>query len=332
MRQQLPNSLSRDDTLSLKGFAILLMIMHHVLIGSFYDSPDPILSNEGIVRLSIVGKLCVGIYTFIIGYGYAFAVERNWSYSLRHIIRLLVRYWFLCIVFIFIGILNGFQPDWYVVLLNLFGLKCNYNLASWFVYFYIFSMLTLPIISRLLDKFPVTSLISIIVVSAVGCHFTPESNVVTSMMKNCFMYSPVLFMGYFVAKYDWSFIKHKFSTVELVLITLLMLAACGVSRVFMGFCTYTFIAPIFAVSLVMLLNYPENRLLKRVLMNLGKASMYMWFIHAVFFSSKTRSIFQQSDFWPNNLFVLFLLVVIISYVLALLLLRLDAMIIRKNKS
>jgi hypothetical protein len=43
----------------------------------------------------------------------------------------------------------------------------------------------------------------------------------------------------------------------------------------------------------------------------------MWFIHALPFISATRIIFQSSPLWINNVFVLFLVITILSFLVSL---------------
>ena len=99
---------TKQHTAFIKGIAILLMILHHALIPEFYVSPAPILHNWWVIHLSIGGKFCVGIFTFIVGYGYACGHDRTISYSFKHIRRLLTRFWCLSLlVFIPVGVVFG---------------------------------------------------------------------------------------------------------------------------------------------------------------------------------------------------------------------------------
>ena len=332
MRQSLPQNLTRDDTLALKGVAILLMILHHVLIADFYDKPSTVLSTSLMYKLSLVGKFCVGIYTFVIGYGYAFAARHDAAYAFKHIINLLVRFWPLCIGFFILGLVNGFQLELSTVALNLFGLRMDYNCASWFVYFYIFSMISLPFLAKLIDRWGLKALLVVILLSGIICFFLHKNeNAFYTAFVVCMKYCPVLAIGYFVAKTDWAFVKHQFSTLELLLIVLLMIAASGVAMMVMGFCTYTFITPVFALAFAMLLKHPVIGSVKPILIKLGKVSLYMWFIHAVFFSDMTRSIFQQSALWPDNPLLVYLLVASVSFLVACLLMRIERLVVQQCK-
>ena len=91
---------TRDYTHIIKGIAILFMIILHVGgSGATYDVPMRTMSEYPV--LSFVHpsfKLCVGIFTFMIGYGYAFAKVKDWRYSVKHVWSLLKVFWLILLV------------------------------------------------------------------------------------------------------------------------------------------------------------------------------------------------------------------------------------------
>jgi UDP-N-acetylmuramyl pentapeptide phosphotransferase/UDP-N-acetylglucosamine-1-phosphate transferase len=90
----------KDKTSIIKGVGILFMIFLHVFGGSgWYDNRYDIPLNRNELLIHFMGSLqiCVGIFVFMIGYGYSFAKSKDWKYSIKHIKRLLVVYW--CILF-----------------------------------------------------------------------------------------------------------------------------------------------------------------------------------------------------------------------------------------
>lgn len=85
--------ISKDKTLIIKGFAILFMIAHHCLIKEFYISVPEFLYNPIAIRLQIGSKMCVGLFTFFVGYGCFYAKSIDLLYISRHVWRLLKPYW-----------------------------------------------------------------------------------------------------------------------------------------------------------------------------------------------------------------------------------------------
>lgn len=334
MRHQLPASLTRIDSQALKGFAVLLMIMHHVLINDFYENPDAHVFTNVIAetitnRLMVLGKVCVGIFMFVTAYGYALK-DRDWNYSFSHIKGLLKRYWVLLLAFIAIGLFVGNQPDFRAVLLNMFGFSSTYSCANWYVYFYIYAMLVLPAIAKLVNSYAIKTLVLSVALCGIAAFLMGnDNNKWLDIVRQCIFYTPVLVIGCYLARYGWSFIQHRFSTIELVLLlTLLLLAGCF-SRDILGFCTFTIIVPALALIFSALLNSNSAGFIRKSLAYLGGISLYMWFIHAVFFSRMTRSLFQQSKLWPDNEILIFLLVFGCSLAVSMLLAHIEGAVVRK---
>lgn len=101
---------TRDYTQIIKGIAILFMMILHVG-GTSHGWLTPMVTMEDLPIISTIHpsfKLCVGIYTFLIGYGYAFAKVKNWRYSLKHSWSLLKVFWLILLVItIPVGLILG---------------------------------------------------------------------------------------------------------------------------------------------------------------------------------------------------------------------------------
>lgn len=94
--------ISKDKSMIIKGIAILFMIAHHCLIKEFYiEAPDFLLTPLS-RYLQIGNKMCVGIFTFFIGYGSFYAKSFDINYVTSRIWRLSKQYWFvlLCTVLV----------------------------------------------------------------------------------------------------------------------------------------------------------------------------------------------------------------------------------------
>ena len=332
MRVALPTAFTRDDTLALKGLAVLLMIMHHVLMSDYYDDPSVLRESHFLFdryRLIVLGKVCVGLFMFVTAYGYSLKNNRSWHYSFSHIKQLLVRYWALLVVFIILGVIAGNQPNVGIVLLNMLGLSSTYSCANWYVYFYIYAMLILPVLVRLIDSYHVKALaISILLCGIAALLINKKNSQWLDVIWQCLFYTPVLTVGCYLARCRLPFIRHQFNKVELILMLVILLVTGCFSRDIGGFCTFTVIVPALAFVLSMLFHYNGTQTIKTCLVFLGSLSLYMWFVHTVFFSIMTRSLFQQSSLWPNSIMLIFLLVFFCSLTVSFLLSRAERVIFR----
>ncbi|WP_222422519.1 acyltransferase family protein, partial [Yersinia rohdei] len=81
---------TKKETNYIKGIAIILMLMHHL-----FAFPDRIPHDANIINslpfiganvdnyLANFGKICVAIFLFISGYGFAFKNKINFNYSIE---------------------------------------------------------------------------------------------------------------------------------------------------------------------------------------------------------------------------------------------------------
>ena len=88
----------------IKGVAILFMMFIHCYQDNYDVSLDFSYSLTGYEK---VFKLCVGMYVFMVGYGYAFSKTKDFRYGLQHIKKLLIPFW--VILFLLIEIINLFS-------------------------------------------------------------------------------------------------------------------------------------------------------------------------------------------------------------------------------
>lgn len=106
-----------DMTRMLQGIAIIFMIIHHLPISGI-DGGEPLVTS--ILGRYFVSnmKICVGIYTFLIGFGYYFTSKKNYHTAGLRIMRFLKRWWGLFfIIFLPIGLIL----DSYILLMG-----CHY--------------------------------------------------------------------------------------------------------------------------------------------------------------------------------------------------------------
>lgn len=106
-------SFGKDKTAIIKGIAIIFMIMLHCGVAD-------------------VLKLCVGIFTFMVGY--AFAKVNDWRYSLQHIKKLLIPFWTILFVFTFpVMYAQGNLGEAKMILLNMFGIILILYVCSFYL-------------------------------------------------------------------------------------------------------------------------------------------------------------------------------------------------------
>lgn len=180
----------------------------------------------------------------------------------------------------------------------------------------------MPFASKVMDRWGWKALIGVIVFSFVlecSVHIIPNwtENIFTQAAFDCFFNSPLLFLGYYMARYN-SYRRinlTKKHTLPLVLLFIVVIAAVIYKRVVVGFMLDFIYIPLILLSVLGIFTLYKLEIVRKVLMHLGDMSMPMWFIHALFimpFAITTC----VNDVTNGNPWLKFLIVVPISYLLA----------------
>lgn len=273
----------KDKTAIIKGIAIIFMIMLHCGVAD-------------------VLKLCVGIFTFMVGYGYAFAQVKDWRYSLQHIKKLLIPFWAILFVFTFpVMYFQGNLGGAKMILLNMFGINSEYNWYSWFVAFFIYAMIVMPLMSRFIDRRSIVWTFVFIILAYLGeaaVHSIPwwSDNDLTQRLFDCLLCTPGMLLGYLFAHEGWytkiNVPAHWSVTIAAVLLATAVLALRYYVGSIAGFNLDFFYAPLFILTVLIIFNRYELPLLTKVLIVLGNVSVYMWFFHALFFTDVVRDVYE----------------------------------------
>lgn len=309
------------------------MMILHVGGKGAYDVPMITMSDIPFISLIHPSfKLCVGIFTFMIGYGYAFAKVKDWRYSVKHIWALLKVFWLVLIVITIPTILligggkslinNGLEN----FIQELCGVSSKLNWYSWFVYLFIFAMIVMPFMSRVIDRKPLLfTAISIVVFYIFECIIHTlipdfaDRPWIHALFFCCEM-MPTILLGYYFSKAQvFSRIqipKHWSMAVVSLLIILLVLilrAKCGA---ILGFNFDFLYAPIAILSILVIFNVCKVKYTRKVFISLGNASVYMWFLHALFFTSPVRSVYQPMITISNNIWIVTLWAIVLTFTIS----------------
>ena len=321
----------KDKTAIIKGFAILFMIILHCGCPEWYLIELPAFAKHHNLQ-NIIGvfKICVGIFTFMVGYGYAYSKNKDLRYSFLHIKRLLIPLWMILLIALPVIISRG-DFTLKTLLLNLLGVNSVYNFFSWFVAFYIYAMIIMPLVSRIIDKrlyVGTTLFICIAYVLEVAIHqFIPNytENDWLQRLFDCFSMTPIMLIGYLYAR------KKIFTSIRIpdkwymLPVAMLLIALIFVARYckgyILGFNLDFIYAPIFILSILIIFSMYNLHYVSCIMQLLGKYSVYMWFIHALFFTGATRDVFQPVILISDNLFIITTWTIIVTFVLSVVMSR-----------
>lgn len=326
---------TKENTTIIKGVAILLMLIHHGmgfpdwLLACF----DNHISFWGVSLNSYIAmssKMCVGIFAFMTGWGYSYCKNKNYTYSLRKIVELLERYWFVfLVVFIPVSLICSEKSlSVSSVIVNLLALS-NDNIVrfAWYVHFYILIMLTLPVLRFILDS--KNSLIRImpILIADILCilidYYTCYEDGVISIFQEYLYWSPCIFLGYiladsklFLKMYCW--LKEKNAIVKYIII-LSVIFLKAIRAGILGLNLDLIYVPILVSSITAVMSNNNIIIVRKILKQFGEKSLTIWFVHGIFFSSYTKSLCQKLVYFSNNVLISYLTLIVSSLLLAVIL-------------
>ena len=101
--------LSLNDTMLLKGVALLLLLAHHLFYqGIGYNDVHLYGSHYLVKEIGIISKFCVAIFVFLSGYGLTVNAEKSLTslktFYVHRFVKLMANYWFIWIIFVPIGV------------------------------------------------------------------------------------------------------------------------------------------------------------------------------------------------------------------------------------
>lgn len=313
----------KDKTAIIKGWAILFMIILHCASPGNWDIPLREFENTGLVHFMGTFKLCVGIFTFMVGYGYAFSKTKDLKYSLVHIRKLLIPFWVILFIFTLPVCYNQIGGG-KILLLNMVGVNSQLNWFSWFVAFYIYAMIVMPFVGRLIDRKPIlwsAVCIGIFFAGEIALHeLYPNytENDWTQRLFDCLVQSPCMVLGYLFARKQWFTKVHLPQSKYMSLLAFMLIMGIFIVRnmkgAIIGFNLNFVYAPLFIFAALVIANQLKCRFVSNVLTVLGNTSVYMWFFHALFFTACTRWLYQPLVAISNSLWIVTLWTIVLTFV------------------
>ena len=134
---------------------------------------------------------------------------------------------------------------------------------------------------------------------------------------------PTVLLGYYCAKQQ-VFQKMRIPqhwTMALGGILLIVLAFVGraVCGAIAGFSLFIIYAPMAILGILVIFNSCKMPIISKVLTSLGNLSVYMWFFHALFFTDIVRTIYQPCILVSDNIFIITIWTILLTYVCSLIL-------------
>lgn len=305
---------NKEITVFIKGITIILMFCNHL-----FPISEWIFDSNKVISISIgsktvasyvggFGKICVAVFAVLTGIGLYYVFQRRQyqanfiariRYSIRKICDILITYWGILFLF-YLPLATVFGVNDYTaneLLCNILLMKTSIIQVAWYVRFYVELMLTLPILYLLLSntnkygdsiKFGVVVLLHFVAYLADAKY-----------LEEYFNYLMVVMIGFFFEKYkiNQKIISFFRKNIFFNMVVLLALVLCrGIFKSVHILNTDVIFAPIF-IGVVYNLYFRLESNLRHIIMALGKYSLELWLLHAIFFIGS--ECLQTIGYWPK---------------------------------
>lgn len=309
---QTKEGITKEQSTMLQGVAILLMMFHHFFLSMDF-CPFTVVHVDWVLKFAWFGKICVGIFAFVSGYGMYYVMQRvnkehffpalgkGLQISFRKIISLYLKFWF--ILFLTKGVdLIFFDEviDLIEFIKNMFTISISYNGSIWYLQQYVQMMIILPFLDLFFTSFEkkqeqnkkrifYVSCVAAVCILAVTARFAyrPLWEFLKGLPEKLRLaYTAVFVVGYFVARFS---VFHKLNgkvekcpVLLQVLLGMILIGLVVAVRIQLAtdaaYATMDFIlAPILIYGLLLFVG--NCKVLGKILYPLGICSTYMWFLH-----------------------------------------------------
>ena len=326
----------KDDTKIMKAVAIILMLYHHL-----FAFPDRInynyislfKYNDKTISFFIgdFGKICVAIFLFLGGYG-TYCIYKN---NTNELIKKKLKSLYKCFLRVFIITIpiSVLIHDKQIVLefkeflYNITGWSTTYNGEWWFIMPYVFLIIMSPILIKIINKYTKNMYISFIVLiiyQLLLINYYPKllalpvfdkyrlTNIYVNTTRTLYLLSTYV-CGMLFAKYKL-LDKVKVKLASKFIYTIISIIVIGIifilRRLLWPYDIDLIFAPLFIVSMTIILSNSIFNILNKVLLKIGKESTNIWLIHSFFCYHWC----QKFIFMPKYSILIFLTLLVISYI------------------
>lgn len=272
--------ISREDSYKIKGVAILMMIAFHTLGAPWKTGFTSDRQVFGLLasRFFFSLSICVPVYLFVSGYGFANVSDLSFRANLKRIRKVVLRFWYYITPFVVLDFLGVpfFECKVTIdsVLANYLMLTHEFSDPSWFMQPYVFSLCVLFFLGFFVRRYPVLSSVCAVLISFV-IQFVVGLKVFALPWDVLFWQAPlVIGMAYGVLE------RHPTRPVYLLALAVVPLGIIGM--LFLHDVYYKiWVGPLLAIGIhQFVLRAPHWS--SRILLWLGNLNFPMWIIHVFF--------------------------------------------------
>lgn len=285
----------------LKGVAILSMLMLHLFCRKENLPYTPLLwigSTPLIYYFGLFGDICVSVYCFISGYAhYLQASKVELQQRWKQLLRFMIPFWVIAVVFSLIGLLAGnsvIPGSVKEFILNCLTIKNSYNGAWWYANTYLLLVTLQPLSRKFAERCPAWLVISSFAFYTIGygirfwgwgaCDSVILSWIITHIGLLGTSYFPYVIGMLFCKKRVISLLRQRLTSIRNIYIYIFTALMFTGMIVVHGMVQPLFVAVITGiVTIILLCVCPLPKWLTRLLCYLGEHSTNIWLVHMFFY-------------------------------------------------
>lgn len=320
--------IEKNTSFNIKGIAILLMLVHHMFCFPQWIECGKYTANESFANAFISATVfCVAIFAFVTGWSFVFTSKKSIKETTKSIFAFLLKYWIaLAIIGAFAGIICGWKPEFKDVILEVVAYSSKLMKFCWYVPFYVFSILLMKLIYKIMDKNFIVALIVGVILPCVVLRLLIKLSIpyISDLLPDYYHYFPCVSFGYICHKYNlFGLLENllKKCRISILFASLLFIVIAFVGKNYYPKLDFIYVALFtYSVSaIVQKYKFKPLNIINNTFQFFGKHSTNVWFLHCIISSAITRKVVQPIVYWcPSGLVCYITAVVglfIISFVL-----------------
>lgn len=314
-QSELNNVFTRDDTIMVKGVAILLLLFHH--LGSV--NPGIPLSLNGLdvsTAIGHLGKVCVALFTILSGYGLSEGGKKHankFSYAVRHIKKVWVGFFLAYLLTLITNWMQGNTP-WHIYGTGLLGLYYmgkdilglqNFLVVTptlcglyWYIECIFVCYLLFPILDFLFDKLHKWSFVLLVVAFVPWIYYLIVGDYMMHTDRELF-YVFSFCEGIYISKRGvLNRLKKKAESPGMLLITVAGVLVMAVVRLKICLPADGFFAVAIICVCICTINRIQKTFLGKIISGFGSCEFELYLLHPLVFGllsavGFTRSIYRK---------------------------------------
>lgn len=319
--------MTKEQSTIIKGLAILMMLWYHLFgIAELEQVCTPLIHINGKALVAYLSNATYPVSFFLIisGYGFTYLFKEkqlNLIGQSKRLFKLYIHYWLILLIFVGLSVFikpGMYHFDFLHIIGNITAIRCNYNGEAWFLFPY--ALLSLSAIFIIKYIYHLHHHKNIIIAILIYCTLFISAKYLSNRLPDNILLNTIILQYYYYVVLLFYFIlgillyrlleRKKQSRQQRYLYILSIIGIMVIKSMF----KVTIVDGIYAIFFILFfLKLPLHSYMKKVLYELGRCSMPMWLTHTFI----CVYLFPELIYGFKYPAVIFIMLVVITYLIAI---------------